>query len=86
MDRLDQVVGELDWAVEEAGQHRPEVALLRTHPGVGPVVSLAMVLTLGPVERFPNSRKLVSYLGTERASTPVADISGWERFRNKATR
>ncbi len=22
-----------------------------------------MVLTLGPVERFPNSRKLVSYLG-----------------------
>ena len=34
-----------------------------THPGVGPVVSLAFVLTVGPVERFPNSRKLVSYLG-----------------------
>ncbi len=28
LDRLDQVVGELDRAVEEAGQHRPEVALL----------------------------------------------------------
>jgi len=63
LDRLDSSVRELDRAVEEAGRERPEVALLRTHPGVGPVVSLAMVLTLGPVERFTNSRKLVSYLG-----------------------
>jgi transposase len=27
------------------------------------VVSLTFVLTIGPVERFPNSRKLISYLG-----------------------
>jgi transposase len=63
LDRLDGAVAELDRAVEEAGRERPAVALLRTHPGVGPVVSLAMGLTLGPVERFANSRKLVSYLG-----------------------
>ncbi|HEV2424813.1 MAG TPA: transposase [Terriglobia bacterium] len=31
--------------------------------GVGPVTSLAYVLTVGPVERFADSRKLVSYLG-----------------------
>jgi transposase len=63
LDRLDEQVRELDRAVEEAGRERPEVALLRTHPGVGRVVSLAFVLTVGPVERFPNSRKLVSYWG-----------------------
>jgi transposase len=63
LDRLDEQVRELDGAVEEAGRERPEVALLRTHPGVGMVVSLAFVLTVGPVERFPNSRKLVSYWG-----------------------
>ena len=63
LDHWDGAVKELDRAVEEAARQRPEVALLRTHPGVGPVVGLAMVLTLGPVERFPNSRKLVSYLG-----------------------
>jgi transposase len=63
LDHLDAQVGELDRAVEEAGRARPEVALLRTHPGVGPVVALALVLTLGPIERFSNSRKLVSYLG-----------------------
>ena len=27
------------------------------------MTSLAFVLTVGPVERFPNSRALVSYLG-----------------------
>jgi len=52
---------EWDRAVEEAGRARPEVALLRTHPGVGRVVSLACARTVGPVERFPNSRKRVSY-------------------------
>lgn len=63
LDQLDRVVEELDRAVEEAGRGRAEVARLRTHPGVGPVTSLAFVLTIGPVSRFPNSRKLVSYLG-----------------------
>jgi len=63
LDRLDAQVRELDRAVEEAGRERAEVALLRTHPGVGMVVSLAFVLTVGPIERFPNSRKLVSYWG-----------------------
>ena len=63
LDRLDEQVRELDRAVEEAGRAREEVALLRTHPGVGMVVGLAFVLTVGPIERFPNSRKLVSYWG-----------------------
>ena len=63
LDRLDEQVRELDKAVEEAGRGRPEVALLRTHPGVGMVVGLAFVLTVGPVEGFSNSRKLVSYWG-----------------------
>ena len=63
LDRLDEQIRELDRAVEEAGRARPEVALLRTHPGVGSVVSLAFVLTVGPIERFPRSRPLVSYWG-----------------------
>ena len=34
-----------------------------THPGVGPVTALAMVLTLGPAERFESGRKVGSYFG-----------------------
>jgi len=62
-DRWDEQVWELDRAVEAAGGGRLEVVLLRTHPGVGTVVALATVLTLGPLKRFANRRKLVSYLG-----------------------
>jgi len=72
LDRLDEQVRELDRAVEEAGRARPEVALLRTHPGVGMVVALAFDLTVGPVTRFLHSRQLVSYLGLN----PSEDSTG----------
>ena len=63
LDQLEEAIKPLDQAVEEEAYARPEAVRLMTHPGVGPVVSLAFVLTLGRVERFANSRKLVSYLG-----------------------
>ena len=63
LDQLDPQIAELDKAVEAEAARRPEVARLRAQKGVGPVVGLAFVLTLGPVERFPRSRQVVSYLG-----------------------
>jgi transposase len=63
LDELQAAIEPLDQAVEQEAQHRAEAVRLMTHPGVGPVTALAFVLTLGPVERFRNSRKLVSYLG-----------------------
>jgi len=63
VDQLDGSLQKLDRAVEEQSQHNQAAVLLRTHPGVGPVTSLAFVLTLGPVERFARSKQVVSYLG-----------------------
>ena len=63
LDRLDPRIEELDQAVQAEAERRPEAARLRQQKGVGPVTALAFVLTLGPVERFANSRKVVSYLG-----------------------
>ena len=63
LEQLEGPIAELDRAVEEEAQKREEAVRLMTHPGVGAVVSLAFVLTVGPVERFLNSRRLVSYLG-----------------------
>jgi transposase len=66
LELLDQLAGpiaELDRAVEAEAQQRATAVQLMTHPGVGAVTALAFVLTLGPVERFPNRRQLVSYLG-----------------------
>jgi transposase len=48
---------------------------LATHPGVGPVISLATVLTMGDVKRFADSRSWVSYLGLN----PREESSGQRR-------
>ena len=63
LDRLEGQVSELDQAVRTEAERRPEVRLLMTHPGVGPVVGLAYVLTIGPTARFPRGKQVASYLG-----------------------
>jgi len=63
LDQLEPVLEELDRAVIQEAEKRPAAVRLITQPGVGPVTALAFVLTIGPVERFQKSRKLVSYLG-----------------------
>jgi transposase len=62
-DELQSSVKKLDQAVEFAAQSNPLAARLMTHPGVGPITSLAFVLIIGPVERFDRSKQVVSYLG-----------------------
>jgi transposase len=49
--------------VEEEVKRRPAAIRLQTHPGVGPVTALAMVLTLGPADRFASAKQVGSYLG-----------------------
>ena len=63
LDQLDASLRELDQAVARQAEQNAAAQRLMTHPGVGPVTSLAFVLTLGPVERFVRSKQVVSYLG-----------------------
>ena len=63
MELLDQQVQLLDLAVKEAAEKDPNARLLMTQPGVGPVTSLAFVLTMGDVSRFPRGKQVASYLG-----------------------
>jgi transposase len=63
MEELDKRIEPLDKAVLEASKQSPEAVLLMTHPGVGPVVSLAYVLILGDWRRFPRGKQVGSYLG-----------------------
>jgi transposase len=63
LDSLKPQIEELDEAVKAEAERRPEAVRLMAQKGVGPVTALAFVLTVGPVERFPTSRQLVSYLG-----------------------
>jgi transposase len=63
LDELEMEIGKLDRQVGEEVKRRPETIRLMTHPGVGPVTALAMVLTLGPAKRFASARKVGSYFG-----------------------
>ena len=60
---LDGQIGQLDAAVEKAAFADQKARLLMTQPGVGPVTSLAFVVTLGDVSRFPRGKQVASYLG-----------------------
>lgn len=70
--QLNTWVKELDQRIEQEVERREDAQRLMTHPGVGAQTALATVLVLGPVERFPDSRHLTSYLGL----IPQEDSSG----------
>jgi len=63
LDALEAEIQALNQQVEQEVKRRPAAVRLRTHPGVGPMTALAMVLTLGPVERFPSAKQVGSYFG-----------------------
>jgi transposase len=60
---LNQLIGKLDAAVDRAAEENSQARLLMTQPGVGPITSLAFVLTLGDVSRFKRGKQVASYLG-----------------------
>ena len=63
VDQIDASLQQFDQAVNEQAGQSPAAVRLMTHPGVGPVTSLAFTLLVGPVVRFQRSKQLVSYLG-----------------------
>jgi transposase len=75
LDQLESPIAELDRAVLEEAQRREDAVRLMTHPGIGPVTSLAFVLAIGPITRFRCSKKIASYLGLN----PSEESSGGRR-------
>lgn len=82
MEELDERIDPLDEAVEKAAADNAEAGLLMTHPGVGPVVSLCYVLTIGDWRRFPRGKQVGSYLGL----IPVEESSGDKRRLGKISK
>ena len=62
-EMLNGQIDLLDQAVVEAAEKNEKARLLMTQPGVGPITSLAFVLTIGDVKRFQRGKQVASYLG-----------------------
>jgi transposase len=60
---LDAKIDALDLAVVQAAEQDARARLLMTQPGVGPITSMAFVLTMGDVSRFQRGKQVASYLG-----------------------
>ena len=63
LQKLDGQITVLDQAVKKAAEKNERARLLMTQPGVGPITSLAFVLTLGDVTRFRRGKQVASYVG-----------------------
>jgi len=63
LKKLDQQILVLDHAVKKAAEDNEKARLLMTQPGVGPITSLAFVLTIGNASRFQRGKQVASYLG-----------------------
>jgi transposase len=63
LGELDRHLVELDEAAQQSAEQHPQARLLMTQPGVGPITSLAFVLTIGDVSRFRHSNQVASYVG-----------------------
>jgi transposase len=89
LDDLDRRIAELDIAAQQEAEKNPVAQLLQTHPGVGPITGLALAVTLGQIERFACSRKVVSYLGlnpTEHSSGGRQQLGGISKQGNAMVR
>ena len=63
MAMLNQQIEPLDAALKAEALRDKMALLLQSQPGVGSVTSLAYVLTMGDISRFPRGKQVASYLG-----------------------
>jgi transposase len=64
---LDELARQIDLAeqrIHEVIRVTPDMKLLMSLPGVGPVLAITIALEVGDVGRFPDSQHLASYSGT----------------------
>jgi len=77
-------------AVEQALAVRahldPRVARLRTHPGVGPLTSLAVVHALEPVARFDRARRIAAYCGLDPKEHSSGDTQRFGHISKQGNR
>jgi len=72
IDHLTPIIQAIEKELIPIAEQEPRVTRLMTNPGIGLLTALAIVHTLGPIDRFSNARKVTAYIGLD----PVEDSSG----------
>jgi transposase len=78
--QLNLSIRELDKQVVQLDKKYPEIAILRTVPGVGPVVAACYVLTLDSPHRIHDHRQAGAYLGLRPSQSQSGDSNPQENI------
>ena len=73
IESLTKQIHRLDGEIEKLTERYPEIALLRTAPGVGPLVAAAYVLTLDRADAVSSSRAAGAFLGLRPRQSQSGD-------------
>ncbi|MGB9686264.1 MAG: IS110 family transposase [Rectinema subterraneum] len=72
LDGTNRAIAELEARMREVSSQTPDVQLLLTIPGIGPILSHVIAYEIGDIRRFASASHLASYAGT----TPSVHASG----------
>jgi len=82
LDRMNPTIAKLTQAIDLEVEKCPEARRLQTHPGVGPLTALALVLIIGRADRFQCGQQVACYLGL----VPLEKSSGNQRRLGQITK
>ncbi len=83
---LAEQVHAVEQALEARAHNDLRVERLRTHPGVGPLTSLAVVHALEPVTRFDRARRVAAYCGLDPQEHSSGDTQRFGHISKQGNR
>jgi len=64
LDQTEEQIAQVEKRLEAVLRASPEMALLRSLPGIGPILAAVIMLELGQIDRFEAADHYASYAGT----------------------
>lgn len=79
LDEVQRSISEAEKRILGIIKENPTMRLLRTIPGVGPVLAIVIALELGDIDRFPGPERFAAYAG----KVPRVNSSGGKTYYGK---
>jgi transposase len=80
IEELDEPIRQVKAEVKQLAQANEPACRLMTIPSIGPMTGLDTVLSLGPVERFPSAKQVVSYVGLDSVESSSDNLHRSRRY------
>jgi len=64
LDQVEEHIKVCEKQIEAIIEETPAMKLLKTLPGVGSILAIAIAIEIGQIDRFPSAQNLASYAGT----------------------